>query len=68
MQLASTQEYIDGQFTGNLGEVLIRYVASELHLLHILLQHQDDSSHILYEKIGSAFLGRVLVVLRHASL
>jgi len=25
MQLASTEEYIDGQFTGNLGEVLIRY-------------------------------------------
>lgn len=24
VQLASTQEYIDGQFTGNLGEVLIR--------------------------------------------
>jgi small nuclear ribonucleoprotein F len=24
MQLASTEEYIDGQFTGNLGEVLIR--------------------------------------------
>ena len=24
-QLASTEEYIDGQFTGNLGEVLIRY-------------------------------------------
>ena len=26
MQLASTEEYIDGQFTGNLGEVLIRYI------------------------------------------
>ena len=25
VQLASTEEYIDGQFTGNLGEVLIRY-------------------------------------------
>lgn len=24
VQLASTEEYIDGQFTGNLGEVLIR--------------------------------------------
>ena len=24
LQLASTEEYIDGQFTGNLGEVLIR--------------------------------------------
>ena len=25
LQLASTEEYIDGQFTGNLGEVLIRW-------------------------------------------
>ena len=24
LQLASTEEFIDGQFTGNLGEVLIR--------------------------------------------
>lgn len=24
LQLANTEEYIDGQFTGNLGEVLIR--------------------------------------------
>mmetsp|Transcript_10045 Transcript_10045/g.11728 ORF Transcript_10045/g.11728 Transcript_10045/m.11728 type:complete len:90 (-) Transcript_10045:507-776(-) len=24
LQLASTEEYIDGEFTGNLGEVLIR--------------------------------------------
>ena len=24
LQLASTEEYIEGQFTGNLGEVLIR--------------------------------------------
>ena len=24
LQLASTEEYMDGQFTGNLGEVLIR--------------------------------------------
>ena len=27
LQLASTEEYIDGQFTGNWGEVLIRYGA-----------------------------------------
>jgi hypothetical protein len=26
LQLANTEEYIDGQFTGNLGEVLIRCV------------------------------------------
>lgn len=26
LQLANTEEYIDGSFTGNLGEVLIRYV------------------------------------------
>jgi small nuclear ribonucleoprotein F len=26
LQLASTEEYIDGQFAGNLGEVLIRCV------------------------------------------
>ena len=26
LQLASTEEYVDGQLTGNLGEVLIRYV------------------------------------------
>ncbi len=26
LQLANTEEYIDGQFTGNLGEVLIRWV------------------------------------------
>lgn len=25
LQLANTEEYIEGQFTGNLGEVLIRY-------------------------------------------
>jgi len=24
LQLATTQEYIDGQFSGNLGEILIR--------------------------------------------
>ncbi|KAG2675965.1 hypothetical protein I3760_12G029300 [Carya illinoinensis] len=24
LQLANTEEYIDGQFTGNLGEILIR--------------------------------------------
>jgi small nuclear ribonucleoprotein F len=24
LQLASTEEYVDGSFTGNLGEVLIR--------------------------------------------
>ena len=29
-QLASTEEYIDGQFTGNLGEVLIRCVPRAL--------------------------------------
>jgi hypothetical protein len=29
LQLASTEEYIDGQFTGNLGEVLIRCADSE---------------------------------------
>jgi hypothetical protein len=27
LQLANTEEYIDGQFAGNLGEVLIRWVA-----------------------------------------
>ena len=27
LQLASTEEYIDGKFTGNLGEVLIRQAA-----------------------------------------
>lgn len=27
LQLANTEEYIDGSFTGNLGEVLIRYAA-----------------------------------------
>ncbi|XP_020962484.1 probable small nuclear ribonucleoprotein F isoform X2 [Arachis ipaensis] len=26
LQLANTEEYIEGQFTGNLGEILIRYV------------------------------------------
>lgn len=26
LQLASTEEYIDGKFAGNLGEVLIRFV------------------------------------------
>lgn len=26
LQLANTEEFIEGQFTGNLGEVLIRYV------------------------------------------
>ncbi len=30
LQLASTEEYIDGQFTGNLGEVLIRCVCRPL--------------------------------------
>lgn len=30
VQLASTEEYIDGQFTGNLGEVLIRYCKRNL--------------------------------------
>ena len=25
LQLASTEEFVDGAFTGNLGEVLIRY-------------------------------------------
>ncbi len=33
LQLASTEEYIDGQFTGNLGEVLIRYPHSKESLL-----------------------------------
>ncbi len=28
VQLASTEEYVDGSFTGNLGEVLIRWVSS----------------------------------------
>lgn len=28
-QLASTEEFIDGQFTGNLGEVLIRCATLE---------------------------------------
>lgn len=36
MQLASTEEYIDGQFTGNLGEVLIRFE----QLLYIVLAVQ----------------------------
>lgn len=26
LQLASTEEFVDGAFTGNLGEVLIRYM------------------------------------------
>lgn len=28
LQLANTEEFIEGQFTGNLGEVLIRQVAN----------------------------------------
>lgn len=28
-QLANTEEFIEGQFTGNLGEVLIRYAWSD---------------------------------------
>ncbi|GAV59577.1 LSM domain-containing protein [Cephalotus follicularis] len=27
LQLGNTEEYIDGQFTGNLGEILIRYLS-----------------------------------------
>ena len=35
LQLASTEEFIDGQMTGNLGEVLIRYtVAIMLSITH----------------------------------
>lgn len=30
VQLASTEEFIDGQFTGNLGEILIRYAYNYL--------------------------------------
>ena len=33
LQLASTEEYIDGQMTGNLGEVLIRYARALLSML-----------------------------------
>jgi len=29
LQLANTEEFIDGQFTGNLGEVLIRWVGAD---------------------------------------
>ena len=29
LQLANTEEFIEGQFTGNLGEVLIRYACSD---------------------------------------
>ena len=36
-QLASTEEYIDGQFTGNLGEVLIRCAVTLLLLHGVLL-------------------------------
>ena len=37
LQLASTEEYIGGQFTGNLGEVLIRQVPSILkRRLHLI--------------------------------
>ena len=36
MQLANTEEFIDGQLAGNLGEVLIRYVSSE-HLWQIII-------------------------------
>ena len=37
LQLASTEEYIDGQFTGNLGEVLIRCAPPLLPPLLLLL-------------------------------
>ena len=30
LQLANTEEFIDGTFTGNLGEVLIRSVSNEI--------------------------------------
>ncbi len=48
VQLASTEEYIDGQFTGNLGEVLIRCgrhmggsVVAGAVLLSVLCDHAD---------------------------
>ena len=37
LQLASTEEYIDGQFTGNLGEVLIRCDCRRCCVHHSLL-------------------------------
>ncbi|XP_061351410.1 probable small nuclear ribonucleoprotein F, partial [Gastrolobium bilobum] len=32
LQLANTEEYIEGQFTGNLGEILIKRVTSEANV------------------------------------
>lgn len=32
-QLGNTEEYIDGQFTGNLGEILIRYIEGSFWFL-----------------------------------
>lgn len=43
LQLANTEEYIDGQFTGNLGEVLIRWVL--LLLLHRQAVHAQSYGH-----------------------
>ncbi|XP_029122126.1 probable small nuclear ribonucleoprotein F isoform X2 [Elaeis guineensis] len=37
LQLANTEEYIDGQFSGNLGEILIRWTSnamSEIRTVH----------------------------------
>lgn len=34
LQLANTEEFIEGQFTGNLGEVLIRCGNSHCSLMH----------------------------------
>lgn len=36
LQLANTEEYIDGSFTGNLGEVLIRYGVYDCSQLHAM--------------------------------
>ncbi len=41
MQLASTEEYIDGQFTGNLGEVLIRYFSVLSPSIKLRTAHLD---------------------------
>uniref|UniRef100_A0A3B4UV61 Sm protein F n=1 Tax=Seriola dumerili TaxID=41447 RepID=A0A3B4UV61_SERDU len=38
MQLANTEEYVDGALAGHLGEVLIRYVLISIHLYYATRQ------------------------------
>ena len=64
LQLANTEEFIEGQFTGNLGEVLIRYACCDgcvASWSSLVLQHTCPN-YLLVKACISAYISVAIAV------